>query len=58
MIKTGEVKVDSTPCDICSEPATVIVGNTAKCAEHATDNKESSVDINLKSFTEPLEEVV
>lgn len=54
MEKTGEVRVQSTPCDLCSKPAVVIVGKTARCAEHAGIKTASAVS-SLRSFTEPLE---
>lgn len=54
MTKDGEVRVNSTPCDMCSQPATLLVGNTARCPDHM-DTKEASVTQILKSFTEPLE---
>ena len=60
MQKTGEVRKDHTPCDICSDPATLIVGNKARCSAHSDTVKSASVGArevpSLKSFTEPLEE--
>lgn len=56
IIKDGEVRVLSTPCDICSKPATLVIGTTAKCKDHEESDKVSSVTVSLKAFTQPLEE--
>jgi hypothetical protein len=54
MEKIGEVRPEVTPCDECGKPATVIVGKSALCNEHAAE-KTSGVNTSLKSFTEPLD---
>lgn len=57
MIKDGEVRANSTPCDMCSQPAATVVAGSARCVDH-TDTKEASGSPLLKSFTSPLEEVL
>jgi len=56
MIKDGELRENSTPCDICGQPSTCVVGQSARCVEHqVSEDKQAEADIHLKSFTAPLE---
>lgn len=59
MEKIGEVRSEITPCDVCGQPSTDVVGTSARCKDHLQDAKaaEAKADVHLKSFTEPLEEV-
>jgi hypothetical protein len=55
MEKTGEVRINSTPCDECGRPATITVGKRALCDKHASLIKKASKTISLKAFSDPLE---
>jgi len=32
--KDGELREDSSPCDLCGEPAVTVEGDQARCAAH------------------------
>jgi hypothetical protein len=56
MEKTGAVCVGTTPCDKCGKPSVAIVGKHSMCQAHA-EEKQASQQVDLKSFTQPLQEV-
>ena len=59
MKKDGQVKLGSTPCDLCSNPGTVEVGKHIYCTTHAPrpNEKRSSDDETFKTAHERLTEL-
>jgi hypothetical protein len=59
MIKDGQIQLNKTSCDLCSEPAVTSINGRLYCKNHSPDvsEKRGSEDETLKNAHERLSDL-